>query len=422
VRYTYISCTDKRGDTYVAVDQQYPIPEPKKEHRGISKNVYFLTIAVTVLIGFVAGTRSNELLAVVAPVLGFKVETGTLDLRAVEKTYQELKANYDGPLDSQKLIDGASRGLTAAAGDQYTVFMDAKEAEEFEKDLSGDIGGGIGAEIGIRNDQPTIIRVLGDNPAEKAGLQAGDKIVTVNSQSSIGWTADKTAGAIRGEVGTTLKITVLRGADTHDYTITRQIVTNPSVSSRVSGGVGILTISRFDDEAAGLARSAVEAFKQQQVKGVILDLRGNGGGYLNSAQEVAGLWLKDKVVVSERVNGNVSEELKSGNDPLLAGVPTVVLVNGASASASEIVAGALQDYQVATLVGEKTFGKGTVQKILDLGAGTKLKVTVARWYTPNGKNITKEGITPNQTVELTASDVNGGKDPQLDAAIERLTK
>ncbi|MDN5274197.1 MAG: putative carboxyl-terminal protease [Candidatus Saccharibacteria bacterium] len=394
----------------------------RKERRGISKNVYFLTIALTVLIGFVAGTRSNELVALVAPVLGFKVNTSTLDLKSIQSTYQQLKANYDGTLDTQKLIDGASRGLVAAAGDQYTVFMDAKEADTFDKDLSGDIGGGIGAEIGIRNDHPTILRVLDNNPAQKAGLQAGDVIATVNDQSVADWTADKTASAVRGDVGTTLKITVVRAEQTEAYTITRQKVTNPSVESKVEDGLGILTISRFDDQTSDLTRTAAESFKQQNVRVVILDLRGNGGGYLTAAQDVAGLWLKDKVVVSERSNGKVVDELRSGQDSLLAGLPTVVLVNGASASASEIVAGALQDYNAATLIGEKTFGKGTVQKVLDLGAGTKLKVTVARWYTPNGKNITKEGIMPNQKIELSAADVNSNKDPQLDAAKAYLNK
>jgi carboxyl-terminal processing protease len=288
--------------------------------------------------------------------------------------------------------------------------------------LSGEIGGGIGAEIGIRSDRPTIIRVLDNHPAQKAGLQAGDVITMVNDESSLDWTADKTASSIRGEVGTTLKLTVLRGEKTESYTITRQTVTNPSVESKVEDGIGTLTISRFDGETASLAKDVAENFKQQNVRGVILDLRGNGGGYLTAAQDVSGLWLNDKIVVSERTNGKEVDQLRSAKDSVLAGVPTVVLVNGASASASEIVAGALQDYKVATLIGEKTFGKGTVQKVLDLGAGTQLKVTVARWYTPNGKNITKEGIMPNQKVELTAEDVNNSKDPQFDAAIAHLNK
>jgi carboxyl-terminal processing protease len=272
--------------------------------------------------------------------------------------------------------------------------------------------------------------VLANNPAEKAGLKTGDVITAVNDQSSVGWTADKTATQVRGEVGTTVKIAVLRGGEVKTFTVTRATVNNPSVQSSVENGVGTLTISRFDSETGSLARTAAQGFKQQNVKKVILDLRGNGGGYLTAAQDVAGLWLNNQVVVSERTNGKVTDELKSGTNPLLQGLPTVVLVDGSSASASEIVAGALQDHKVATLIGEKTFGKGTVQKVIDLTGssllgdttsnGSILKVTIARWYTPNGKNITKEGITPDQTVKLSAEDVDAGKDPQLDAAKAHL--
>lgn len=403
-------------------DSQDSMVSPAKNQVGISKSVYFLTIALVAIVGFVAGTRSNELLAVVAPVFGIKVETGTIDLLSVQKTYQELKANYDGDIDKQKLIDGASRGLVEAAGDQYTVFMDAKEAAEFDKDLSGEIGGGVGAEIGVRGGKPTIIRVLPGNPAEKAGVKAGDIIAAVNDQSTNGWNAEKTAGEIRGEAGTTVKLGLLRGEEVKEFTITRQKVTNPSVQSTIQNGIGILTLTRFDNETSSLARKAAEKFKQQNVKGVVLDLRGNGGGFITAAKDVAGLWLDDKTVVTEKANGRVVDELKSSSDSILAGMPTVVVVNGSSASASEIVAGALQDYKAATLLGEKTFGKGTVQKVLDLGAGTQLKVTVARWYTPNGRNITKEGIAPDRAVELTAADTDAGKDPQLEAAIAELTK
>lgn len=387
---------------------------------GISKNMYILTIAVVAVISFVAGTRGNEIIGAVGPVLGFKVETSTLDLSSVQKTYQELKLNYDGSIDQAKLIDGASRGLVEAAGDPYTAYMDAKEAAAFNDDLSGKIGGGIGAEIGLRNEIPTIIRILPGNPAEKAGLLAGDIIIGVNDESTSEWTATKAAEKIRGEVDTTVKVKVVRNSEEKEFTITRATVNNPSIQTSVTNGIGTLTISRFDGETATLSQKAAQTFKQQNVRGVILDLRGNGGGYLTAAQDVAGLWLNDKVVVSERTNGVVVDELKSGNNAVLAGIPTVVLVNGSSASASEIVAGALQDHKVATLIGEKTYGKGTVQKVIDLGAGTLLKVTIARWYTPNGKNITKEGITPNQVIELKAEDANAGKDPQMDAAKQKL--
>lgn len=401
-------------------EQKQSMATPIKEKEGISRTVYFFTIAIVAVVGFVAGTRSNDFMAAVGPIFGFKVETSTLDLGSVQQTFQQLKGNFDGNLDTQKLIEGASRGLVAAAGDQYTVYMDPKEAADFDKDLSGEIGGGIGAEIGIRSDKPTIIRVLANNPAEKAGLKAGDTIVAVNDQNASSWTADKTATEIRGEAGTTVKLVIVRDNDTREFTVTRQIVDNPSVQASVQDGLGILTISRFDDQTGNLARKAAENFRQQNVRGVVLDLRGNGGGYLTAAQDVAGLWLDNEVVVSERVNGKVTDELRSGSDAILSGVPTVVVVNGSSASASEIVAGALQDHKKATLVGEKTFGKGTVQKVLDLGGGAVLKVTVARWYTPNGKNITKEGINPDQTVELTAADADAGKDPQLEAAESKL--
>lgn len=388
--------------------------------KGISRPIFFLTIALTLVIGFVAGTRGSEVVATLGPVLGFKVASGALDLSSVQQTYRELKANYDGKLDDKALIEGASRGLVEAAGDQYTVYMDSKAAAEFQRDLSGDIGGGIGAEIGVRSNKPTVIRVLSGNPAEKAGVKPGDMILAVNDQASSGWTADKTAGEIRGDVGTTVKLVVARGGETKEFTITRQVVNNPSVQTAVQNGLGILTITRFDEQTGKLARKAAESFKQQGVRGVVLDLRGNGGGYITAAQEVAELWLNDKLIVTERTGDKVVDELRAGSDALLKGMPTVVVVNGSSASASEIVAGALQDHKAAILIGEKTFGKGTVQKIINLGYGSVLKVTTARWFTPNGKNITKEGITPDQAVELTAADADAGRDPQLDAAKARL--
>ena len=403
----------------MAENQQSMAVRPDRPN-GISKNVYFLTIAVVAVVGFVAGTRSQELLAVIGPALGFKVETSTLDLAAVQRTYQQLKANYDGTLDANKLIDGASKGLVAAAGDQYTVFMDADEARQFNDDLAGKIGGGIGVEIGVRDGKPTILRVLADNPAEKAGLKAGDVILGVNDQSTNNWQPDKVSAAVRGDVGTTVKLTIGRGTETKDITITRAEVNNPSVESKVENGIGILTITRFDQDTGSLAQKAAQSFKQQNVTGVILDLRGNGGGYVDAAKEVAGLWVAGKTIATEKTNGKVTDTITAGDNAILAGLPTTVLVNGSSASASEIVAGALQDYKVATLIGEKTFGKGTVQKVIDLGGGTQLKVTIARWYTPNGKNITKEGIEPDKKVELTAADSDAGKDPQLEAARQQL--
>jgi carboxyl-terminal processing protease len=181
-----------------------------------------------------------------------------------------------------------------------------------------------------------------------------------------------------------------------------------------------MTISRFDEETGSLARAAAEDFKKQNVKGVILDLRDNGGGYVEAAKQVASIWLDNKIIVTERRGSTTTDTIRSGSNPILNGIPTVVLVNGNSASASEIVSGALQDYKVAKIVGQKTFGKGSVQKLVDLDGGAQLKVTIAKWYTPNGKNISKTGISPDVTADLTADDINNGVDPQMDASIKAL--
>ena len=396
--------------------------EPTTPPKTMSRSTLYLIIALVTVVSYVAGTRHHDILATVGPALGIRAASGTLDLTSTQDVYRQLKANFDGELDQAKLIDGATRGMVAAAGDQYTVFMDAKEAKEFNNDLSGAIGGGIGAEIGIRADQPTIVRVLDGNPAQQAGVLAGDIIVAVNDQSAVGWTSEKAAQTIRGEAGTTVKLEVIRGKEPMTFTITRAIVNNPSVTHSVTEGIGVLKISRFDDQTATLARQAAQDLKRQNVRGVILDVRGNGGGYLTAAQDVSGLWLNKKTVVTERSFGKVVDTITSGGNPVLAGVPTVVLIDPSTASASEIVAGALQDYGAATLVGEKSFGKGTVQKVIDLSGGSLLKVTTARWYTPKGKNITSEGIAPNKTVPLSAEDVNAGRDPQLDAAKAELAQ
>ncbi len=392
---------------------------PAKRARGISKNTFVLALALMTLVGFVAGTRADQLYAAIAPIFGIRASADTLDTTVLQQAYRKLKANYDGTLDTQALADGAVRGMTAAANDKYTMFMDAEEAAQFAKDLSGQITG-IGCEIGVRGDQPTILRVITDSPAERAGLKAGDVFVAVNGESVVGKDSSTVAQKIRGDAGTSVKVTVTRAGEQKEYTITRAQVSDASVRASVADGIGTMIISRFDDNTAQLARQAAESFMAQGVKGVVVDLRDNGGGYLNAAQGVASIWLSDKLVVTEKRGSEVTDTLMSDAEPLLAGVKTVVLVNGGSASASEIVAGALQDHGVATLVGEKTFGKGTVQQLFDLNGGRKIKITIARWYTPKGKNITQDGITPNMVVKVTADDTNKGLDPQLDAALQLL--
>ena len=389
------------------------------QQTGVSKYIFFVSLALVALVSFIAGTRQAELYAAVAPLFGIKASSESLELSIVQKTYRELKANYDGKLDSAALADGAARGMVQAAGDRYTVFMDKQEAENFAKDLSGEVTG-IGCELGMRGDRPTILRVLKDSPAEQAGLLAGDIFMAVNDEEVADADSSTVASKIRGKEGTTVKVAVLRAKETKTYSITRAKLNDPSVRSRVEGTLGVLTISRFDSDTGRLAREAAQGFKEQGVTTVILDLRDDGGGYLDAAQDVASLWLSDKVIVTEKTDDKVTDTIKTKGSAVLSGVKTIVLVNGSSASASEIVAGALQEHHAATLVGEKTFGKGSVQRLIDLPGGRQLKVTIARWYTPSGRNITKEGIAPDAAVALTSDDRNANRDPQLDAAKKAL--
>jgi carboxyl-terminal processing protease len=398
--------------------QSTPLADKPSHHRKkkLSPTMQFLLFVIVAGAGYIAGTFNDQIASVIAPVFGYKVYGGTLDLSSVQSTYQALKANFDGKLDDQKLIDGANDGLVKAAGDTYTIYMTKQQANDFNNNLSGTIGGGIGVEITETDNKVTVSGVLAGDPAEQAGMKTGDVITGVNGNSVVGQNSDVVVSKIRGDIGTTVKITVDRAGQSIDFNITRQNITAPSVDSKIQGDIGILTIGRFDENTGDEARTAAQSFKKANVKGVIVDLRDNGGGYLTSAQDIAGLWLDNKLVVSERTNGVVVDQLNSTDNALLAGIPTVVLVNGGTASASEIVSGALQDYGAAKLVGEKTFGKGSVQKLLDLPRGAQLKVTVARWYTPKGKNINKEGITPDKTVSISKDDLDAGRDPQLDAA------
>ena len=377
--------------------------------------VIVITIFVA-LVSFVTGTRSNEIVAK----FDGKQAPATLDFSSLNEVYGVLRSKYDGKLDTQALIDGAKHGLVEATGDPYTSYFTAKEAEEFESDLEGSFEG-IGAELGKRNDQLVIISTLDDSPAKKAGLLANDVIVGVNSDDATNWTVEQAVSKIRGEKDTTVKLSVLRGEQgIKEFSITRAAITNPSVKHEITAeNIGILRISRFGSTDTGnLSRQAAEQFKAAGVKGIVLDLRGNGGGYLNAAKDVASLWLEDKTVVTQREGGVVVDTLRSDNDAPLKGIKTIVLIDGGSASASEIVAGALRDHGAATLIGQKSFGKGSVQVVEGLASGGQLKVTTAKWYTPNGKNINKEGIKPSVEVTLTPEDINANRDPQKDKALE----
>ena len=377
---------------------------------------WFLTLVIVAIVSFVAGARSDALFANVASVFGVRTSNKTIDLSSVQKTYQELIANYDGKLDTQKLIYGANRGLVEAAGDPHTAYMDPDETKEFDKSLSGQIGGGIGAEIGLRNNKPTIIKPLENSPAQKAGIKAGEVIIKVNDEASSDWSVEKVVSKIRGEVGTSVKLTLLSGGQTHEVSVVRQNIVSPAVESEIDGEIGILKVNRFGDDTVSLARKYASEFVEKGVKKVILDLRNNPGGTVGAAQGLLGIWLDNQIAMTERRGSEIVKTLRTTGTPILGNMKTVVLINGNSASASEITAGALREYGKATLVGQKSYGKGSVQIVLGLPGGSQMKVTEARWYTPKGKNIDKTGIEPDVKVDLSSDDVNNNVDPQMDKA------
>ena len=377
---------------------------------------WFLTLVIVAIVSFVAGARSDALFANVASVFGVRTSNKTIDLSSVQKTYQELVANYDGKLDTQKLIYGANRGLVEAAGDPHTAYMDPDETKEFDKSLSGQIGGGIGAEIGLRNNKPTIIKPLENSPAQKAGIKAGEAIVKVNDEASSDWSVEKVVSKIRGEVGTSVKLTLLSGGQTREVSVVRQNIVSPAVESEIDGEIGILKVNRFGDDTVSLSRKYASEFVEKGVKKVILDLRNNPGGTVGAAQGLLGIWLDNQIAMTERRGSEIVKTLHTTGTPILGNMKTVVLINGNSASASEITAGALREYGKATLVGQKSYGKGSVQIVLGLPGGSQMKVTEARWYTPKGKNIDKTGIEPDVKVDLSSDDVNNNVDPQMDKA------
>ncbi len=343
-----------------------------------------------------------------------------LDYSSVDTIYQSIKDNFDGKLTEGQLLDGMKSGLAKATGDPYTEYFSVKDAKDFYGQLDGTFEG-IGAELG-KNDTGSIVVIspLSGYPAEKAGLKPKDIIAKIDDKTTADFAIDDAVKLIRGPAGTTVKITIVRDNAAQEISVTREKISIPSVKSKVEGGIGILTISRFGDDTVSLAQKAAEDFKAQNVTGVVLDLRSDPGGLLDAAVGVSSLWLQNKIVLTERRDNKIIQTYSSRGQATLVGVPTVVLIDGGSASASEITAGALSDNKAATLIGLKSYGKGSVQQPVNLRDGSLVKITIARSYTPNGKNIDKEGITPDKEVKITDEDIKNKLDPQLAAALAQL--
>ncbi len=325
-------------------------------------------------------------------------------------------------IDEEAMFYGSLRGMTSALDDPYTVFLDPSEAKDFLDDLSGSFEG-IGAEVGIRDDMVTVIAPLSGMPAEKAGLRAGDKIYAIDSLSTINMSLNEAVSKIRGPKDTEVVLTIIREGEDRpfDITITRGTIIIESVSWEVTDdNLFLIKISNFHEDTISLLNKAILEVLTKNVDGIILDLRNNPGGYLDTAIKVASEWIPEGPVLIEQFSDGSRNEFFAKGLARLSGFPTVVLVNQGSASGSEIVAGALRDYKKATLVGEQTFGKGSVQNLKPLKGGSKLKITIAKWYTPGGDYIDEKGVEPDIEVERSIEDFEADIDPQMNKAIEIL--
>lgn len=396
------------------------------------KYILFAVTLVAIFIAFGAGFIYGSIEKLPRPIQGIiNQEFGQpkeFDFGLFWKTWDELHKKYVEPtkLKDGNLLYGAVEGMVKGAGDPYTIFFPPEEAKSFTQEVQGSFGG-IGAEIGKKNGFISVVAPLEDSPAQRAGILSGDKILKINGETADDLSVEKAVTKIRGEVGTKVTLTILRGNDgakAKDITITRAIIKIPIIKLEYKDNnkIAHLSFYSFTATAPFEFQQAVSKILTSGAKGVILDLRNNPGGYLEVAVDTAGWFFNpgDLVAVEDYGNGKTTEFRTSGLGGL-KNYPTVVLVNQGSASASEILAGALRDNKNVKLVGTKTFGKGSVQELVNFEGGSSLKVTVARWLTPKGTSISEKGLEPDYKVEMTEEDINAKKDPQLDKAIEILS-
>ncbi len=351
------------------------------------------------------------------------------DLEPFWRVWNMLEEKYvageDNGVSTEDRINGAIEGLVDSYGDPYTVFMPPAESAAFEESISGNFSG-VGMEVGMRDGLITVIAPLPDTPAERAGALPGDVIVSISGTSTERMNVDEAVKLIRGPENTTVVLTVYREGSSEllELSMVREVITIPTSDTEIKGDAFVISLYNFNALAEKQMDAALAEYAKSGKKKLVIDLRGNPGGYLESATAIASYFLEEgKVIVRENF-GDGREETVYRSQGRGKGDFTpdnlVVLVDEGSASASEILAGALSEHGVATLIGTKTFGKGSVQELINLPDGSSLKVTIARWFTPTGHSISEGGLEPNVTVERTPDDRTADKDPQLDAALEWL--
>lgn len=390
-----------------------------KKQKQVNLGTTIFSSLITLAIGIFLGANWNNLYLQFSPYINpAQKVTSNIKWDDLNEVYSQISSNFDGSIDKTKLIEGAKKGLTAALDDPYTVYYDSKEAAEFKSDLKGEIKeAGVGIEMMKQGDYVVVTRTLPNNPARKAGVHAGDIIFAINGEEVWDKDTEIIASKLRGPSGEKVKLTVARDKQKLDFELVREKINNVSADITYQDKTAIISVYRFSEDTGTLVQSFTKDFKNRGINKVILDLRNNGGGYVTAARDLLSLWLDgDKILTQKSATIGQTITYAKRGEATLKDMKTIVLVNNATASASEIVAGALKDYKKATILGTKTYGKGVVQTMLELSGGSLLKITTAHWYTPEGQTINKTGISPDVEVERSYSDINSGKDPQLDKA------
>jgi len=406
----------------VAVSLRRPVNILKK----IGKIIGIIIVAVTFyFLGFLVGHKNlvfekNYKPTIVNMDLG---KPEDVDFSIFWDAWKLVTEKYVGQYSTGKMIHGAIKGMIEALGDPYSAFMEPGANQMLLEDLSGEIQG-IGAEISEKDGKILIVAPLDDSPAKKAGLKAQDEILEIDGQTTQGMNLDQAISKIRGKAGTEVVLLINRSGfnQPQEFKIKREKIIVKSLKFEMKGDIGYIEISQFAEDTSELVRQAAEELIKNNPRAIILDLRDNPGGYLDASVDVASIFMERGVVVKEEYRDGRIEELKTTLEGKLSKYRILVLVNEGSASASEIVAGALRDSRQALIIGKKTFGKGSVQELENLKDESALRLTVAHWLTPNGQTIDKDGIKPDIEVNFTSDDLAAGRDPQLDRALEEAVR